>query len=233
MRYRAVWLSDFHLGTRACQAEQLLQFLRTIHTDHLYLVGDVVDGWRMAREFYWPESHAAVIAELVRLSGTGMTITIVPGNHDELLRVFSGLNLGKIQIRNQIKHTTYRGKQVLTIHGDQFDLFVTNRRWWTNMFDWLHQVSDNLFGRRWIPASYFGMMNGFRQRAAAMCKQEHCQVIVCGHKHKPENTTVSGIQYINTGDWLESCTYLVELPVGELALLTYPAAPGAGSDPAV
>lgn len=218
--YRAVWLSDLHLGTRECQAEKLLQFLQNLNTDNLYLVGDIIDGWRLAREPYWPPSHAAIIAEIVKIATMGHTIvTLVPGNHDELLRVFHGLNLGKIQIRNQIKHSLRTGEHVLTIHGDQFDNLVSNHRWLVSFFDWFHQVTDKIFGFRWIPASYFGLMSGFRERAVSYCRNQHCHVLVCGHKHLPEDRMVSGIRYVNLGDWVETCSYLVELPTGKLALV--------------
>lgn len=237
---RSVFLSDVHLGTRGCNAELLLEFLRSVETRHLYLVGDIIDLERLARRSYWPRSHAAVLRELLRHAASGARVIYIPGNHDAALRAHAGLIVGGIEIRRRHVHTTRDGKQLLIVHGDELAPAVPCGRL-------LHALGASLYVvvlcahvansdlRRRLGLGYWslaGFVKGriarvgrylrhFECAAARAARRENLDGIVCGHVHRARLARVNGILYCNDGDWVESCSSLVEHADGRLELLRW------------
>ena len=123
-RVRTLFLSDIHLGTKACQADLLLDFLKHIEAETIYLVGDIIDGWRLKAGWYWPQAHNDVIQKLLRRVRKGCRIVYIPGNHDEFLRDYVGQNFGGVELHEEIVHETADGKRLLILHGDKFDVVV-------------------------------------------------------------------------------------------------------------
>ncbi|RCU45742.1 UDP-2,3-diacylglucosamine diphosphatase [Corallincola luteus] len=236
--YRAIWLSDIHLGSRDCQASYLLSFLRSMKTDTLFLVGDVIDLWALKKRSYWPESHQAVLHELAKLAKNGTRVIYIPGNHDEDLRAFTQLPLLGLELHLQYDYTTHQGKKLLLVHGDQFDAAVKCGPLTTWFGDraydfllWLNRKTNQQ--RRNFGFSYFSLASYLKQKsrkaAQAIARFEQAAIheakrrgydgIVCGHIHVPRLRHEDGIIYMNDGDWVESCTALVEQRNGDLELL--------------
>jgi UDP-2,3-diacylglucosamine pyrophosphatase LpxH len=234
---RTAFLSDIHLGTPDCRTDLLLDFLASVQMDHLYLVGDIIDLWALRRGFYWPQAHGSVLRALLDKARHGTAITCVPGNHDADLREFCGMQFGDVRLRREAEHVTARGQRLLVTHGDEFDTAVRCSRLLTalgtHMYDvalWLNRrvnaVRDG-FGRPyWSLAGYLKSRIGnaveyvrrFEQAAAHQARHRGYDGIVCGHIHRPEIATIDGMLYCNDGDWVDSCTALVELRSGELQL---------------
>jgi len=243
-RYRTVWISDVHLGTRGCNADMLLAFLDAVETDSLYLVGDIVDGWRLKRSWFWPESHSAVMHAILRKARHGTRVVYVPGNHDEMARDYAGVQLGGIEIHEAPIHAGADGRRFLVLHGDQFDGVVTCARWLALLGDWAYDsvlranIAFNLVRRR-LGLGYWSLANFLKRRVknavqyvcdfeAAVAEEGRRQKVdgvICGHIHFPQLREIDGIVYANDGDWVESCTALVEHPDGRLAILDWTAAP--------
>src|SRR5262249_29978121 len=138
--YRAIWISDVHLGTRGCKADFLLDFLRNTESEHLYLVGDMIDGWRLKRSWYWPQEHNDVVQKLLRKARKGTVVTFIPGNHDEFVRDYLEFNFGEVRVANETIHTTADGRRLLVVHGDQFDNVVKYAKWLAHLGDWAYNV---------------------------------------------------------------------------------------------
>lgn len=237
-RLNTVWLSDIHLGYKGCKAHFLLDFLRTAGCDVLYLVGDVIDFWAMKKHFQWPESHQKVLDALLEKARSGTRVVCIPGNHDAWSGELGGHRLLNIDIEREVIHTTSQGRRLLLVHGDQFDHVVRCSKF----NHWLGDQSynfllclnrwSNLF-RRWLKLPYWSMayyiknrvknaraaIESFEQAAVQECMDCDVDGIVCGHIHQPEMRYISGKLYCNDGDWIESCTALVEHLSGELELL--------------
>lgn len=128
-RYRTIWLSDFHLGTRECKAAFLLDFLRHSESQYLYLVGDIVDGWALKRSWYWDQHHNDVVQKMLRKARKGTQVTYIPGNHDEFARDYAGQSFGPVRVEPRLVHTTADGRRLLVLHGDEFDGVVRHARW--------------------------------------------------------------------------------------------------------
>ncbi|GAA5217027.1 UDP-2,3-diacylglucosamine diphosphatase [Corallincola platygyrae] len=237
-QYRAIWLSDIHLGSRDCQATYLLSFLRSIKTEHLFLVGDVIDFWALKKRSYWPESHQAVLHQLTTMAKQGTRIIYVPGNHDEDLRAFDQLPLFGLELHHQFEYTTHQGKKLLMLHGDKFDAAVKCGPLTTWFGDraydfvlWLNRWSNRW--RRQLGMNYFSLATYLKQKSkkanAAVERFEQAAIheakrygfdgIVCGHIHVPNLREQDGILYMNDGDWVESCTALVEQRNGDIELI--------------
>ena len=135
-RHRAIFLSDIHLGTRGCQATLLLDFLKKNESEHLFLVGDIVDGWRLKRWWYWPRSHNDVVQKIMRKARKGTNVVYVPGNHDEAARQYCQLTFGDVRVEDEVIYETPEGRKLLIIHGDQFDGIVRYARWLAITGDW-------------------------------------------------------------------------------------------------
>ncbi len=238
--YRAIWISDFHLGTKEAKAECLLDFLRHHEAEHWYLVGDVFDGWALSRSWFWGQAHNDVVQKLLRKVRKGAEVIYIPGNHDDFARGFTGMHFGGIDVRPRAIHTTADGRQLLVLHGDEFDGVVRHAQWISKLGGWAYLVVLNLnqhFNRvryrlglpYWSLSAY---LKGKAKKAvqyigdfgeAVAGEAQRCEVdgVVCGHIHHAEIREVGGVQYLNCGDWVESCTALVEHFDGRLEILTW------------
>lgn len=236
--YRAVWLSDIHLGNKDCKADYLLAFLESSKIDMLYLVGDVVDMWAMSKQFRWPESHNKVLQKLLSLSQQGCKVVYLPGNHDEPLQKYSGMGFGDVQIEREYVHVTAQNKKLLIMHGDQFDQevclgqfhsWVGDKGYMLLMFLNRHynKIRACLGFPYWSLAGYIkSRINGankaiarYRDACCRYARKAKVDGIVCGHIHHPEMMKINGIDYYNDGDWVENCTALAESHTGELSLV--------------
>ena len=239
-RYRAVWISDVHLGTRGCKADYLLDFLNATDAATIYLVGDIFDGWRMKRAWYWPESHSAVAQAILRKARKGSRVIYVPGNHDEVLRAYTGVHFCDVEVMEQAIHTTADGRRFLVLHGDQFDGVVRYAKWLALLGDWAYNVMlnanhwFNLARRRlgfgyWSLAAYLKgkvknavqFIADFERAVAEEARRHGVDGVICGHIHHAEHRDIEGITYINDGDWVESCTALVEHTDGRMEILNW------------
>jgi UDP-2,3-diacylglucosamine pyrophosphatase LpxH len=237
-RYRSIWISDVHLGTRGCQAEQLLDFLKHTESEYLYLVGDIIDLWRMQRSWAWRQAHNDVIQKLLRKARKGTRVMFIPGNHDEMFREFLNADFGQIEIRPEHIHVTRKGERFLVIHGDEFDAVVTYAKWLAVLGDWsyttllsLNTVFNDV--RRRFGYPYWSLSSYLKQKAkravefigrfedalATEAAKRGVDGVICGHIHKAEMRRIGDILYCNDGDWVESCTALVEHMNGELEIL--------------
>jgi UDP-2,3-diacylglucosamine pyrophosphatase LpxH len=236
--YRTIWISDIHLGTRGCKADFLLNFLRFTESEHLYLVGDIVDGWRLKRSWYWPQAHNDVVQKLLRKARKGTSVTFIPGNHDEFVRQYLEFNFGEVRISNEIVHETADGRKLLVIHGDQFDTVVVYAKWLAHLGDWAYNFALSLnywlnWVRRRLGMGYWSLsaylkhrvknavsyIASFENAMAEMARRRGLDGVVCGHIHHAEIRRMGDILYANDGDWVESCTALVEHFDGRLEIL--------------
>ncbi len=228
-RWRTIFLSDIHLGTPGCKAEFLLDFLKHNESDKLYLVGDIVDGWRLKRGWYWPQAHNDVVQKVLRKARKGTEVIYVPGNHDEALRDYLDHHLGGIFIAGEATHDTADGKRMLVVHGDAFDGVVRYARWLTFLGD--HAYNFALWTNEWFNRARrtFGLpywslsawlknkvknavkyISDFEEAVANEAHRRGFDGVICGHIHKAEIRRIGEALYMNDGDWVESCTALVE-----------------------
>ncbi|MFN3351175.1 UDP-2,3-diacylglucosamine diphosphatase [Pseudorhodoplanes sp.] len=236
--FRALFISDVHLGARGCQAGKLLDFLRWHDADTIYLVGDIVDGWALKSSWYWPQQHNDVVQKLLRKARKGTRIVYVPGNHDEFLRGYYGTHFGGIDVVEHAMHQGADGRTYLVTHGDQFDLVVTHARWLALLGDKAYEfaiVLNRLFNtiRRHLGLGYWSLsqwaklkvknavsyIGEYERALAADAKKHEAQGVVCGHIHHAVIHEDFGIRYVNCGDWVESCTAVAEHPDGRLEIL--------------
>jgi len=239
-RYRTIWISDIHLGTRGCKAEHLLDFLRHTESEHLYLVGDIVDGWRLKKSWYCPQPHNDVVQKLLRKARKGTKVVFVPGNHDEVLRDYTGLVFGGITLQNEAFHTTADGRRLWITHGDQFDAVVRYARWLALVGDWayntvqginywMNQIRRILGFRYWSLSAFLKyrvknavqFVSRFEEVVAEEARKRGADGVVCGHIHHAEMREMNGVLYCNDGDWVESCTALVEHRNGQLEIVNW------------
>lgn len=237
-RYRTVFVSDFHLGTRGSKAEKLLDFIRVVDSEYLYLVGDIFDGWQLSKNWYWPQQHNDVIQKLLRKARKGTKVYYIPGNHDEFARGYTGNNVGGIDVHNELIHTTADGKRILVLHGDQFDGVVKFNRWLAVLGSHAYEFSMFLnhyynVVRKWMGQPYWSLSSYLKQRVknavkyigefeaavASEARHRQCDGILCGHIHKAEMRMIDNVLYLNSGDWVESCTALVEHEDGRMELV--------------
>ena len=235
--HRTVWLSDIHLGCKDCKADLLLDFLQYNTMDTLYLVGDIVDFWALKRQFMWPESHNRLLHALYQKSLDGTHVVYSPGNHDEIIKPYANMLFGNIEIRKRLVHTTAQGKQLLVLHGDDFDGEVCLGKWqaWLGdkLYDvllWLNRNLDHYRRMRgfhyWSLAAYIKKRIKKANEAIARYRgatlkevaRNNLDGVVCGHIHHPEIVEQNGLLYCNDGDWIESCSALTENAHGELNL---------------
>jgi len=240
--YRAVFISDVHLGTRGCRSDFLAHFLGSFSTETLFLVGDIVDGWRLRKSWYWDEMHDEVVKLILRHASSGAQVLYIPGNHDEMFRAWLplGLEIGGVRLVSEAEHVTADGKRLLVIHGDQFDSVVRYAKFLAFLGDGAYTMALNI--NRWFNAvrrqlgyPYWSLsqwakrqvkeavkaVDRFEGALAGEAKRRHFDGVVCGHIHHAEMRMVDGIQYLNTGDWVESCTALVEHHDGRLELIDW------------
>lgn len=236
--YRAVWISDVHLGSKACRAEFLLDFLNSIRCDYLYLVGDIIDLWAMQRSMYWPQLHNDVIRTILKMGDHGTKIIYVPGNHDGFMRDHEGMQFGAVIIQNEVIHKTADGRELLVLHGDQFDdavkcgkieSFLGNNAY--SFLIWLNRnvnyVRRKLGFPYWSLATYLKQrvksaatyMNRFEKAVMVEAHRRGVDGLICGHVHRAEVRYVDGVLYCNDGDWVENCTALTETFDGTINLI--------------
>jgi UDP-2,3-diacylglucosamine pyrophosphatase LpxH len=237
-KYRTIWISDVHLGTRGCQAKLLLDFLQHTESDYLYLIGDMVDGWRLKRSWYWPQAHNDVVQKVLLKAQQGTRVTYIPGNHDEGFRAQIGNSFGGIVVEQNTVHELADGRRFLILHGDEFDLVVNYARWLAILGDYAYRAAlvlntwFNAARRRlgfgyWSLSAYLkhkvknavGFIGDFEKTLSDEARRQNVQGIVCGHIHHAQIRDIDGITYCNDGDWVESCTALVEHFDGQLELL--------------
>jgi UDP-2,3-diacylglucosamine pyrophosphatase LpxH len=238
--YRTIWVSDVHLGARAAKAGALLDFLRASRCGHLYLVGDILDFWKLKKRVHWPRDHSALLSHLLALTRQGTRVTYVPGNHDAEFRGHGIVELGGVEVRDEIVHHTVDGRRLLVTHGDRFDDYGAESAWLVALGDWLYvwtmrasallNVVRRRLGRPYWSLSLHlkqkvkgavGFVSRFEERVTSAARERHVDGIVCGHIHKAELREIDGITYANDGDWVESCTALVEHLCGRLELVQW------------
>jgi UDP-2,3-diacylglucosamine pyrophosphatase LpxH len=238
--FRAIFISDIHLGTPGCQAEALLEFLRTHSSDTLYLVGDIIDGWQLRRRWYWPQAHNDVIQKLLRRARKGCRVVFVPGNHDEFARGFIGHSFGGIEVVKETVHTTVAGQKLWVIHGDHFDGVIQLAKWLAYTGDYLYELTLKLNRHLnhlraklglgyWSLSAYLKLkvkkavnfISDFEVAVASQAAKHGFQGVVCGHIHHAEIRDINGVLYCNDGDWVESLTAMVEHMDGRLEILSF------------
>ncbi len=228
-QYRTLFVSDIHLGARACQADALLDFLRHNEAETIYLVGDIIDFWSLKRTPLWLQSHNDVLQKLLRKARKGTRIVFIPGNHDEAVRAYAGMSFGAIEIHRDIVHVTAGGDRFLLLHGDEFDVVVRYARWLAMLGDrsyefavWCNRPLN--FVRRRLGLGFWSLSNylklrvktavnfigEFEEALAAEAKRRNVEGVICGHIHHMTDRMIDGIRYVNCGDWVESCTAIAE-----------------------
>jgi UDP-2,3-diacylglucosamine pyrophosphatase LpxH len=238
--YRTIWISDVHLGTPGCNADMLVDFLKRTESETLYLVGDIIDGWRLKRSWYWHPRHNDVIRRVLKKAKQGTRVVYIPGNHDEALRPYVGINLGGVELRRDAIHETADGRRLLVLHGDEFDGVVLYARWLAFLGDkaygWLLRlnVAFNYVRRKfdlpyWSLSAYLKhrvknvveYVGRYSEAVVHAARDRKVDGVVCGHIHTAEMTQIGDIFYYNDGDWVESCTALVEHFDGRMELLDW------------
>jgi len=239
-RVRTLFLSDVHLGTKGCQADKLLDFLRHYEAETIYLVGDIVDGWQLKTGWYWPQSHNDVVQKLLRQGRKGVRLRYIPGNHDEFLRDYYGTHFGGIEVLEDAIHVGADGKRYLVIHCDLFDVVIRHARWLALLGDtayefaiWLNTHFNAI--RRSFGLTYWSLsqwaklkvknavnfIGEFEKTLAAEGRRQQVDGVVCGHIHHPVIRDIDGLTYVNCGDWVESCTAAVEHFDGQLEIIEW------------
>jgi UDP-2,3-diacylglucosamine pyrophosphatase LpxH len=238
--YRTLFLSDVHLGTRGCQAGLLLDFLKYNDAATIYLVGDMIDGWQLKSRWYWPQAHNDVVQKLLRKVRRGVRVIYVPGNHDEFARGYTGSVFGGVEVVGHAYHMTADKKRLLVVHGDEFDIVVKHARWLAFLGDWAYTVAlwSNLWFnkiRRKLGFPYWSLsawaklkvknavnfIGDFEAALAEAARRHHADGVVCGHIHHAAIRDIGGIVYVNTGDFVESCTAVAEHDDGRLEILRW------------
>jgi len=239
LRVRSIFLSDIHLGTRACQADHLLAFLRAHETEHIYLLGDIVDFWSLSREVHWPAPHNTFVQKMLKRARHGVRVVFVPGNHDEALREYAGSEFGAIHVQREGMHVAADGRRYLLIHGDEFDQITRYHRWLALLGDAAYTllVRTNIllsWVRRklgkpgyWSLAGYakrkvkgaLDFIYGFEASIAHHARQRGMDGVICGHIHSAACKDIDGVRYINCGDWVDSCTAVLEHLDGRIELV--------------
>jgi UDP-2,3-diacylglucosamine pyrophosphatase LpxH len=239
-RYRSVFISDFHLGTRGCRSAFLLDFLRRMECERLYLVGDIIDGWRLRKSWYWDAAHDDLIRLILRAARSGTEVTYLPGNHDEALRAWLGHEVGGVRLRDEVVHVGPDGRRYLVIHGDQFDSVVRYAPFLAHLGDWAYDaalVANRWFNEarrrlgypywslsQWLKLQVKGAVKAidrFETALAQEARRRGLDGVICGHIHHAEMRIVQGVVYMNDGDWVESCTALVEHADGRFELVDW------------
>lgn len=239
-RYRTVFISDTHLGTRGCRSDFLVGFLRQIECDKLFLVGDIIDGWRLRKSWYWDADHDEVIRLILEMAGNGTEVTYIPGNHDEMFRDWLGMEVAGVKLVNEAVHEAADGRRFLVIHGDQFDSVVRYAKFLAHLGDWAYDAALTLnrvfnAGRRRLGYPYWSLsqwlkrqvkeavktIDRFEGALAQEARRRGLDGVICGHIHHAEMRMVQGVLYMNDGDWVESCTALVEHADGRFELVDW------------
>ena len=238
--YRTLFLSDFHLGTKGCQVGQLINFLINNNARTIYLVGDIIDGWRLGVRWYWPEAHALVLKVLMAKAQRGTRLVYLPGNHDEFVRAHTGSRSDLVEFSESVVHEAADGKRYLVVHGDCFDIVQTQARWLAVIGDYAYVSAlavntwVNRIGRRiglpywsfsqWAKMKVKGAVNfigHYEERLVSAARENEVDGVVCGHIHRAAVHEEFGLTYINCGDWVESCTAAVEHDDGRIEIVRW------------
>lgn len=238
--FRTLFISDVHLGSKPAKAEFLIDFLRHHDAGAIYLVGDIVDGWRLKRSWHWPQAHNDVVQKLLRKARKGARITYIAGNHDEFLRSFQGVHFGGILVADRVVHEAADGRRFLVLHGDQFDAIVHNARWLAYLGDRAYDASilvNRLVARArrlaglpyWSFSAWaktrvkkaVNFIGAFQEVVAEEARRSGVDGVICGHIHHAAIEDFGDIRYMNTGDWVESCTALAEHFDGSFEIITW------------
>lgn len=253
-RYRSIFISDVHLGSRGAQVDLLLDFLRHNEADAWYLVGDIVDGWRLRKGWYWPQAHNDVVQKLLRKVRRGARMVYIPGNHDEFARGYLGHSFGGVEVADRAIHVAADGRRLLVIHGDQFDVVVRHARWLAFLGDWAYESALALNAhfnrvRRAFGFEYWSLsawaklkvknavnfIGDFETTLAVEAHKLGVDGVVCGHIHHAAIRRIGAIDYMNSGDFVESCTAIAERADGTFEILRWQAvladAPAAAAEP--
>ena len=249
VRVRALFLSDVHLGTRGCQADKLLDFLRDYDADLIYLVGDIVDGWQLKSGWYWPQTHNDVVQKLLRKARKGARVVYIPGNHDEFLREFYGTHFGGIEVVENTIHRAADGRRYLVIHGDLFDVVIRHARWLALLGDKAYDFAIFLnthfnIIRRLLGLPYWSLsqwcklkvknavnfIGEYERTLSGEARRHGVDGVICGHIHHATIRNDDGLIYVNCGDWVESCTAVVEHFDGRLEIIDWVKRQGGGTD---
>ena len=239
-RHRTIFISDTHLGTRGCKAEALADFLAHNDCATLYLVGDIVDGWQLKRRWYWSEAQSQVVAEILRKVDAGTRVIFVPGNHDEFARAYAGRLFAGIEIIQEAIHETADGKKLWVLHGDRFDGVIACAKWLAHLGDWAYGLAlrgNDLLSasRRRLGMPYWSLsawlkhkvknaveyISRFEEIVAHEAQKRAVDGVVCGHIHHAEIRRIGDVLYLNDGDWVESCSALVEDAHGTMEILRW------------
>lgn len=242
MKYKSIFVSDIHLGTKFSQAKHFLNFMKENESDDLYLVGDIIDGWAIKRKFHWDQSHSDVIQKVLRKARKGTTVHFITGNHDEFLRSFLPLLLGEnLFVVNELDYQAINGKKYFVTHGDLFDSMTITKKWLTIFGDMGYNLLLHLnpiinFIRRSFGIKRYWSLSGqlkdnlrnslhfiedYENISTQYSKHNNYNGVICGHIHKADIKTIDGVDYMNTGDWVESCTALVETYEGEWKIINW------------
>lgn len=238
LHFRAICISDVHLGTKDAQAEYLLDFLRHSESDYLYLVGDILDLWKLRSGWYWPQINNSIVQLVISKARRGTQVIYIPGNHDELLRDYVGSDFNGVRIEMDYVHTTAAGKRFLLLHGDEFDTVVMNNRWLAHVGTWAYDAllrANRYFNycRRKLGFPYWSLsaclkhkvknavnyISSFEVALAREAQRRGVDGLICGHIHKATIEEIRGVTYVNSGDWVESCTAIAEDGDGRLKVI--------------
>lgn len=239
-RYRTLFLSDVHLGARACQAEELLAFLEAHDADTIYLIGDIIDGWALRKGWYWPPAHNDVIGALLAKARAGARVIYLPGNHDEFLRGYYGTHFGGIVVQERAVHDAADGSRYLVLHGDAFDFVICHAPWLAHLGDAAYRLAilcnrAATAVRRRLGLPYWSLsawaklkvknavsvISRFEEALSVEAARVGAEGVICGHIHHAADRQIEGSRYLNTGDWVESCTAIVEHPCGEMEIIRW------------
>jgi len=237
-KYKSIWISDIHLGTPGCKAAFLLDFLKNTDSEKLYLVGDIIDGWALRRNWFWPQAHNDVIQKILRKARKGTHVYFIPGNHDSFARSYVEHDFGDIKVAREMMHETVDGRKFLILHGDEFDVVVKYAKWLALLGDWayglclrlndfVNAIREMLGYPYWSLSAYLKLkvknavqfIADFEDALAEVAREKGADGVICGHIHHPEIRDINGVLYCNDGDWVESCSALVEHHDGQLEIL--------------
>lgn len=240
IKYRTVWLSDIHLGTKGCQSEKLLSFLKSMECEYLILVGDIIDFWSLKRSTYWNQDHNTIIQKILRKSRHGTNVIFIPGNHDESLREYYDVEFGNIIIKEDYIHQLINNKNVYCVHGDIFDIVTRYHSWIAKLGDigynfllWVNRHLNKV--RAFFDLGYWSLslyikhkvkeavsfISDYEDNVIKMASDKHVDGVICGHIHSPELEISNNFLYGNCGDWVENCTGIVEHTDGTLELFRW------------
>ena len=240
-RFRTIWISDVHLGTKGCNHELLIDFLDHTDSETMYLVGDIIDGWRLKKKFYWPAEHNDIVWRILKRARRGTRIVYIPGNHDEMVRPFAGMDFGGVEIMRAAFHTTADDRRLMVLHGDEFDTVMLAHRWLAFVGDAAYHLMMKLNGwvasvRKALGLPYWSIskaakhkvknavefISKYEEVVARAAGERGVDGVVCGHIHTAEFRSIEGVEYWNDGDWVEGCNALVEHFDGTMEILNWP-----------